>query len=222
MFCNQCGQENSSDAKFCSQCGNRLEIQNTNAQQVQIKRPQINKSSSPFRHVWLRFLFAVSLIMLLGVLPYQIISGEFKLSYIFGALFWIWVCKYTYTQIFFKKNKPNPYESFNAFDEAEAWFDKQEFLKSSINFSSYNDPYLIKNTGAILLVGMGKKVNGDLAGFAVEVKQGSGVLSSLIIEPEGIAAHHKKAAHIANMEGKHLIDVLNQMAIEHRIKHGPY
>lgn len=28
MFCNQCGQTNSNDAKFCSGCGNKLEIKN--------------------------------------------------------------------------------------------------------------------------------------------------------------------------------------------------
>ncbi len=36
MFCSQCGQANSNDAKFCSNCGNKLENQNTQfSQQVQ-------------------------------------------------------------------------------------------------------------------------------------------------------------------------------------------
>ena len=69
------------------------------------------------------------------------------------------------------------------------------------------------------LVGIGENSNGEYVGFAAEVKQGYGVLSSLIIEPHGIASQDKKAAHVARMDGKYMIDVLNQMAIQHRIKY---
>ena len=46
MFCNQCGQSNSNDAKFCSSCGARLEISNTQntiieQQSVQTQMKQI-------------------------------------------------------------------------------------------------------------------------------------------------------------------------------------
>ncbi|WAU72373.1 zinc ribbon domain-containing protein [Acinetobacter sp. TR11] len=44
MFCNQCGQENSNDAKFCSSCGNKLEIQNIQASHAP---PQLEKTDSP-------------------------------------------------------------------------------------------------------------------------------------------------------------------------------
>ena len=43
MFCNQCGQANSNDAKFCSNCGNKLEIQNIQA----VHTPQLEKTESP-------------------------------------------------------------------------------------------------------------------------------------------------------------------------------
>lgn len=121
--------------------------------------------------------------------------------------------------LFTLKSKNNSHKAFNFLDEAEPWLKNQEIILSSVKFSSYSDPYLIKNNGATLLVAMGEKNNGERVGFAVEVKQGCGVLSSLIIEPEGIASHHKKAAVIAKAEGKFLINVLNHMAIQHRIKH---
>jgi len=121
--------------------------------------------------------------------------------------------------IFTIKSKSKSNNAFNLLDEAEPWLKNQEVILSSVKFSSYSDPYLIKNNGATLLVAMGEKNSGERVGFAVEVKQGCGVLSSLIIEPEGIASHHKKAAAIAKAEGKFLINVLNQMAIQHRIKY---
>lgn len=211
MFCNQCGQTNNDNAKFCSGCGNNLENQN-----IQIKPLQSNKKLSSFRRIWLTFLFVVSLIMLLGLLPYQIISGDFELIYISGILLWGAACHYSYTQIFSKKSIT---EAFNALDEAELWLNKQDVKTSSISFNAYDDPYLLKNIGATLLVGIGENSNGEYVGFAAEVKQGYGVLSSLIIEPHGIASQDKKAAHIARMDGKYMIDVLNQMAIQHRIKY---
>ena len=44
MFCNQCGQANSNDARFCSGCGNKLEIQNIQAVHTP---PQLEKNESP-------------------------------------------------------------------------------------------------------------------------------------------------------------------------------
>ncbi|WP_286436016.1 zinc ribbon domain-containing protein [Acinetobacter sp. 251-1] len=214
MFCNQCGQKNNDNAKFCSGCGNKLE--NQDAQNIQIKPLQPNKKLSLFRRVWLTSLFIISLVMLLGVLPYQIISGDFEFIYISGILLWGAACHYSYTQIFSKKSIT---EAFNALDEAEPWFIKQDIKVSSIQFSSYNDPYLMKNPESTLIVATAKNNGGDHVGFAIEVKSGYGVLSSLIIEPYGIATHHKKAARIAHQHGKNLIDVLNHMAIEHRINH---
>lgn len=118
---------------------------------------------------------------------------------------------------FSSKSKNNSKQAFNLLDEAETWLHKQAIKPSSVQFSSYNDPNLIKNAGATLLVAIGKRTYGDRVGFAVEIKPGCGVLSSLIIEPEGIASQHNRAASIAKMEDKYLIDVLNQLAIQHRL-----
>lgn len=100
MFCNQCGQANSTDAKFCSKCGNKLE----NPETQSTNKPQSSKELSTLRRIWFMFLFILSLCMLLGVFPYQVISGDFELKYIFVLLFWGWVCHYTYLQIFSKKS----------------------------------------------------------------------------------------------------------------------
>lgn len=219
MFCNQCGKPNNNTARFCSGCGNSLENQHIQITQTQVRSPENNKDIGFFKHLWFIFLFIVSIIMLLGVFPYQLISGNFEFTYILVLFFWIWVCQYTYTRISLKKLIKDTSKAFNALDEAKAWLNTQEIEESSVQFSYYSDPYLIKNNGAILLVAVAKYNNGKPVGFAVEVKQGCGVLSSLIIEPEGIASQHKKAASIAKMEGKHLINVLNQMATQHRINH---
>lgn len=44
MYCNQCGQENSNNARFCSGCGNKLEIQNI---QTSHTPPQLEKTEPP-------------------------------------------------------------------------------------------------------------------------------------------------------------------------------
>ena len=100
MFCNQCGQANSTDAKFCSKCGNKLE--NTKTQST--NKPQSSKKLSTLRRIWLIFLFVLSLCMILGVFPYQLISGDFELKYIFALLLWGAVFQYTWAQIFPKKS----------------------------------------------------------------------------------------------------------------------
>lgn len=46
MFCNQCGQVNSNDAKFCSNCGNKFENVNTQSSppiQIQKETPSLRK-----------------------------------------------------------------------------------------------------------------------------------------------------------------------------------
>ena len=220
MFCNQCGQANSNDAKFCSGCGSSLKNQNiqhifTQQIQDQAKPSQTNTQLSPLRHAWLFFLFVISLIMILGIFPYQVISGNFELTYIFTLFLWFWVLQYTYPKIFSKKSNA---KAFNAFDEAKIWFDRQGIIKTSINFNSYTDKYLAKTHGEVtILVGIGNKVNGEHVGFAIEVKEGQGVVESAIIEPAGIASQDKKAILLANEKGKSLIDALQELALNHRL-----
>ena len=135
--------------------------------------------------------------------------GGFILGVIIVLILWAF---------FSAKSKANSSQAFDAFDEARFWFDRQGIIKTSIRFNSYTDQYLAKTHGVvIILVGIGKNANGEHVGFAIEVKEGQGVVESTIIEPAGIASQDKKAAHLAKMEGKYLIDMLNQMALQHRL-----
>lgn len=117
------------------------------------------------------------------------------------------------------RSKAKSHEAFNALDEAENWFAKEGINSSSVTFSAYNDPRLSKHAGATVLVCMGKKRNGERVGFALEIIKGVGVVDSAHIQPEGIASHHVKAAHIAKMNGKTLIATLQEMALKHRLNH---
>lgn len=117
------------------------------------------------------------------------------------------------------RSKAKSYEAFNALDEAENWFAKEGINSSSVSFSAYNDPRLSKHTGATVLVCMGKKMDGERVGFALEVIKGAGVVDSAYIQPEGIASHHAKAAHMAKMNDKTLIATLQEMALKHRLNH---
>ncbi|MDV2483315.1 MULTISPECIES: hypothetical protein [Acinetobacter] len=119
---------------------------------------------------------------------------------------------------FSAKSKADSSQAFDAFDEAKFWFDRQGIVKNSVKFNSYTDKYLAKTHGiVIILVGIGEKVNGEHVGFAIEVKEGQGVVESTLIEPAGIATHDKKAVLIAKQKGKSLIDALQELALHHRL-----
>lgn len=134
-------------------------------------------------------------------------------GFIFGAIVVLILWAF-----FSAKSKTNSSQAFDALDEAKSWFDKQGIVKTSVKFNSYTDKYLAKTHGVvIILVGIGKKVNGQHVGFAIEVKEGQGVVESAIIEPAGIATQDKKAILIANQKGKSLIDAIQELALHHRL-----
>lgn len=119
---------------------------------------------------------------------------------------------------FSAKSKADSSHAFDAFDEAKFWFDRQGIDKTSVRFNSYTDKYLAKTYGVvIILVGIGENNKGEHVGFAIEVKEGQGVVESAIIEPAGIASQDKKAILIAKQKGKSLIDVLQELALHHRL-----
>ena len=118
---------------------------------------------------------------------------------------------------FSMRSRAKTYRSFNAIDEAETWLKSEGIKSPSLQFSSYTNPYLPKNLDATVLVCMGEKFDGNRVGFVLEVVEGSGVVESAYIEPYGIASHHKKAAYNAKMNGKYLIDALQEIALHHRL-----
>lgn len=121
---------------------------------------------------------------------------------------------------FSTRSKVKAHQAFNAFDEADSWFTNQGIKPSSVRFSSYEDPGLAKNAGATVIVGSGDKADGSHVGFVIEVAGGSGVVESSLIEPSGIATHHRTASQTAKINGMTLIEVLQEMARQHRARHG--
>jgi hypothetical protein len=118
-----------------------------------------------------------------------------------------------------RSKKTKAYQAFNTLDEAEVWLTNEGLKAISINFSSYNDPALMKNAGATIVVGSGDKADGSRLGFALEVIEGSGVVEIEYLEPYGIASHHRAASQTAKMEGMYLLDVLQEMAKQYRALH---
>ena len=108
---------------------------------------------------------------------------------------------------FFSKRK-----AFNALEEAGAWFRDNGIDSACVNFSTYDDPAIVKYPGASAIVGMGKK-SGQSVGFVLEVAKGSGVLLGSLL-PVGVASHHRIASDIARAKGRCLIDVLIDKARE--------
>lgn len=53
------------------------------------------------KRAWLMFLFVASTGMLLIGVPYAVLAGEFRWSYIVGIGFWLWVGYYAYTSLFY-------------------------------------------------------------------------------------------------------------------------
>lgn len=111
------------------------------------------------------------------------------------------------------------FRAFEAFDFAKPWFEEHDIDISAVNFGTYEDVSLARNSGATVLVGSGKTSKGEYIGFALEVDPILGVVDHEILVPYGIASWHKNAAMIAKTAGKPLLDVLVAMAADHRTKY---
>lgn len=114
------------------------------------------------------------------------------------------------------RSKSKAAQSFATSDEANTWYLENGIDPNSVMFSTYSDSTLARNPNALILVGGGTGTNGKPIGFALEVIAGRGVVASEIIEPYGIASHHKKAAMQSKMTETPLLDVLVVMAANHR------
>lgn len=121
---------------------------------------------------------------------------------------------------FSMRSKVKAATAFNAIDWAEKWFTQQGINPASVMFSSYDDPALARNAGAVILVGDGKNAAGDSIGFVVEVMPRRGVVAGEILRPSGVATWHRQASLTAASSGKPLMDVLVAAATAHRAKYG--
>lgn len=81
--------------------GSTVQREPNSPEQYLTNPPRDTKSKLGFaRRAWLMFLFVVSGLMLLGVLPYQLVTENFKWSYAPAIFLWLWVGHYSYTNLF--------------------------------------------------------------------------------------------------------------------------
>jgi hypothetical protein len=100
-------------------------------------------------------------------------------------------------------------------EEAGPWFESKGIKPSSARHFIYEDPVLVKNPGAVIVVGIAEKEDGEVVGladigFVVEVIPGQGVVEGVVLQPHGTATYHKLESQYARMHGMTLIDRLQQ------------
>lgn len=101
--------------------------------------------------------------------------------------------------------------------EAEVWLMDNGILPSSVKYSLYTQKQVLKYPQAVAILGVGKNKQGEDIGFAIEVAQGYGVVYGGILEPYGIASWGKRGLMRTITENKLLVDVMQEMAQEHRV-----
>jgi hypothetical protein len=111
---------------------------------------------------------------------------------------------------FFKKILTSQAEVYDASQDAKPWYKSKGINPSSIRHFVYEDPILVKNYGASIIVGLAKKENGDDVGFVIEIIPGQGVVEGVVLQPYGTATYHKLESQYARMHGMTLIDRLKQ------------
>jgi hypothetical protein len=136
-----------------------------------------------------------------------------------SAFWWIVLAVAVLAFVLFARSKKNTVAAFSALDEAASWFASQGIDPKSVMFSSYQEAQLARVAGATVLVGNGTTRQGADVGFAIEVVPGRGVVASELLNPSGIATHHKTAAMEAKMSRRPLLTVLTAMAAEHRSRY---
>ena len=135
-------------------------------------------------------------------------------NFIIGAIA-VWVL-----WIFFSmRSRARSYRACCVFEEAESWFGNEGINSSSVLYNLYEEPKLIKNTGASVIVGSGDRLDGTIVGFVLEVIPGLGVVEALYLKPHGIATHHRMATQIAKANGIYFIDAMQKMVYQHKAQH---
>lgn len=101
-------------------------------------------------------------------------------------------------------------------NEAEVWFIDNGILPSSVKYNIYTQKEVLKYPQSTAILGVGKNRQGEYVGFAIELVQGQGVVYGGILEPDGIAMQGKKGLMRAIAENKPLVDMMQDIAQEHR------
>ena len=110
----------------------------------------------------------------------------------------------------FLKRFTSQAESYDATQDIQPWFKSKGINPSSVRHFVYDDPVLVKNSGASIMVGLAKKEDGTDVGFVFEVIPGQGVVEGVILQPSGTATYHKQESQYAKMNGMTLMDRLQQ------------
>ena len=110
----------------------------------------------------------------------------------------------------FLKRFTSQAESYDATQDIQPWFKSKGINPSSVRHFVYDDPVLVKNSGASIMVGLAKKEDGTDVGFVFEVIPGQGVVEGVILQPSGTATYHKQESRYAKMNGMTLMDRLQQ------------
>ena len=110
----------------------------------------------------------------------------------------------------FLKRLTSQAESYDATQDIKPWFKSKGINPSSVRHFVYDDPVLVKNSGASIMVGLAKKEDGTDVGFVFEVIPGQGVVEGVVLQPHGTATYHKQESQYAKMHGMSLMDRLQQ------------
>ena len=110
----------------------------------------------------------------------------------------------------FLKRLTSQAESYDATQDIKPWFKSKGINPSSVRHFVYDDPVLVKNSGASIMVGLAKKEDGTDVGFVFEVIPGQSVVEGVILQPSGTATYHKQESQYAKMNGMTLMDRLQQ------------
>lgn len=136
-----------------------------------------------------------------------------------STFWWIVAAVAILCLVLFARSKTRAVAAFTSLDEAEPWLKSQGIDAKSAMFSSYQDPQLARVSGATILVGTATTTKGGDIGFAIELVPGRGIVATELINPSGIATHHKTASMQAKTSGQPLLNVLAAMAAEHRARY---
>ena len=92
--------------------------------------------------------------------------------------------------------------------QENAWFETQDIIEE-VYAKTYIDKDLVKNLGANIVVGIGKKKDNSNVGYIYEIIPAGKIVEAVILEPPEIATN-PICIENAKMNGLNLIDSLEE------------
>ena len=93
-------------------------------------------------------------------------------------------------------------------NQENAWFETQDIIEE-VYAKTYIDKDLVKNLGANIVVGIGKKKDNSNVGYIYEIIPAGKIVEAVILEPPEIATN-PICIENAKMNGLNLIDSLEE------------